>query len=51
MAAMLVGRSGPHASPAFSSRPGPMCSKLGVRSTAAPTRSTPAIAASPKAAT
>ena len=47
MAAMLVGRSGPHASPAFSSRPGPMCSKVGVRSTAPPTRSTPAIAVSP----
>ena len=47
MAAMLVGRSGPHASPAFSSRPGPTCSKVGVRSTAPPTRSTPAIAVSP----
>ena len=43
IAAMLVGRSGPHASPAFSSRPGPTCSKVGVR-TAPPTRSTPAIA-------
>jgi hypothetical protein len=49
IAAMFVGRSSAHASPAFSSKPGPMWSKLGVSITAPPTRLRPAILSSPYA--